>query len=193
MKNKFLFVKLFAALGIMIVSLQAQATISLSPSDCGTTYDCWTSTQNSTLTTAEVESLIGYTGSLAELYKMDVGGPESGPYASSYDTTFSNSATDPQDALIQYLTGQDAITCPDCYLLIKGGNADPSQYVFDIGTWNGMEDISLAGFWPTQGAISHVTIYGSPVTNKVPEPSALASLAMALLVLGAITRRRKQA
>jgi len=143
MKHKLIFVKLLFTLGIMIFSLQAQATISLTPSDCGTTFSCWTTDQTSTLTTSEVESLIGYSGTLDELYKMDVGaGSDTGPYAGSYQTTFSNTATDPSDALIQYISGA-SITCPDCFLLIKDGNHSPAQYIFDIGIWNGTEDISM--------------------------------------------------
>lgn len=184
-------VKLLLATGVILFSLQAKAFV-LTPSDCNLGVDCWTTTQTSTLTTSEVETLIGYSGTLDSLYKMDFGGTSSGPYASSYDTTFSNSTTDPSDALIQYITGQDSITCPDCFILIKDGNQDPAQYVFNIDYWNGTDGISLQNFWPNQGAISHVTIYGSSATNKVPEPSALAIMALGLFVLGAITHRRRK-
>jgi hypothetical protein len=110
-------------------------------------------------------------------------GSDTGPLASSYQTTFSNTVTDPSDALIQYVGGS-AIGCGTCYLLVKDGNHSPAQYLFRLTGWNGTDQIVLQGFWPAEGAISNVAIY-------VPEPTTLGLMAVGLVV--AATRRRRSA
>jgi hypothetical protein len=133
-------------------------------------------------------------GSLQLLYKQDVGGPESGSFAGSYSTAFFNSPTDPADATITF-TGGAAITCGVCYLIIKDGNQQPSYYFFDLTAagWNGTDSIILTGFWPNQGAISHVAIWGSSSDRSVPEPGTLGLLGLGLAGIAAgIRRRRKQ-
>lgn len=133
-------------------------------------------------------------GSLSLLYKSDVSGTsgigsDSGSFAASYMTTFSNTATDPANALIDYISGA-SITCPDCYLAIKDGNQTPSYYFYNLASWNGTEDIILRDFWPQQGAISHVSIWGKPSTS-IPEPGIVLLLGIGLLGL-LVTARRQQ-
>jgi len=110
-------------------------------------------------------------------------GNDTGPFASSYQTVFSNTLADPSDALIQYLGGS-VMGCSACYLLVKDGNNSPAQYLFSLAGWDGIETISLSGFWPKQGAISNVAIY-----NAVPEPATLGLLA-AGMTMAALRRRR---
>ncbi|MDC8444631.1 MAG: PEP-CTERM sorting domain-containing protein [Nitrosomonas sp.] len=133
-------------------------------------------------------------GSLSLLYKSDVSGTsgigsDSGTFAASYMTTFSNTATDPSNALIDYISGA-SITCPDCYLAIKDGNHAPTYYFYNLASWNGTEDIILRDFWPQQGAISHVSIWGKPSTS-IPEPGIVLLLGIGLLGL-LVTARRQQ-
>jgi hypothetical protein len=123
-------------------------------------------------------------------YKQDVGGGEEGPFASSYSTEFFNTPTDPQEAVITYGSGP-VITGEHIFLLVKDGNQDPSYYFFDITTWNGTETLNLSGFWPDQGAISHVAIYTCPPGggNGVPDGgSTVALLGVALGGLEAVRR-----
>ena len=69
-------------------------------------------------------------------------------------------------------------------MLVKDGDNCPVWYLFDISGWDGVSDINLTGFWPGQGAISHVAIY------SVPEPGTLALLAIGLAGAG-LSRRKK--
>ena len=186
MKNLY---KVLLVIALGSFSLQVKAVpidIALTSADC-VSGSCWTTNDSSNLTIAEVTSLIGYSGTLVELYKQNVGDAfDSGSSASSYMTTFSNSTNDPSDALIEYVSGAP-ISCPDCFLLIKDGNQQPAQYVFDIGTWDGLGDLDMTGFWPNQGAISHVTIFGA--IASVPEPGMIGLLAIG--IIGVVVARRR--
>jgi len=125
---------------------------------------------------------------LSLLYKAEVPTGESGPFATSYQTTFTNTSSDPENALIQYVGGA-AIGCMECYLVVKDGNHYPAQYFFDLSLfgWNGTQTLDLTKFWPQGGAISNVAIWGSP--RQVPEPSTLLLLGSGVTL--AFLRRRR--
>lgn len=132
-------------------------------------------------------------GSATLLYKQNVGGSETGSLAASYKTTFANSTTSPEDALIKYVSG--AIV-GSAYLLVKGGSGSPAWYLFDLSTkWNGVEDLVLNDFWVGPGSISHLALYGSqvqftPATASVPEAgTTLALLGLGLSALGIVRRK----
>jgi hypothetical protein len=168
---------------LMLAGGRAEA-LTLSPSNTTCTTDV-----NKALKTYEVYDLISSCFSVglpeddfSRLYKANVGGGEEGAYAANYNAAFFNSTLDPSDANITYVGGVP-ISCAECYLLVKGGNHQPAQYVFQLTNWNGMEPIYLRGFWPGRGAISHIAIYG------VPEPATALLLAMGLGVL-AVRKRR---
>ena len=125
-----------------------------------------------------------------ELYKSDIEGGvsvESGPFDEYYNTIFSNTPSSPSDALIdwigRYYMGDAR------YLLIKDGDHSPIWYLFDIKAWDGKMDILISGFWPDNGSISHVSIYGG--TLKLPEPGSLALLGIGLFGIG-LARLRKR-
>jgi hypothetical protein len=140
----------------------------------------------------DVATITG-SGPLSELYKQDVGGPESGDFASSYTTSFSNTETDPQDALIVH-DGGPSVTGPPLFLLVKDGDQDPRWYIFDLLKdeldWNGTDDLELTGFWPNQGSISHVSIYGSEGQVPIPEPNTVVLVSLGLFGLAALGRKR---
>lgn len=198
---------ILAGLTLLLVGIQAHAVLSLTPASSGMIAGdtITTPTGPSNCEAGCIYDAFNLTedGSLVLLYKSDAPdtgstgiGSDNGTFASSYQTTFSNTATDPADALIDYISGS-AITCPDCYLAVKDGNHDPSYYFYNLGAspaWNGTDDIVLTGFWPNGGAISHVSIWGKergtvPPTD-IPEPTTLALLGLGMLALGAIRRRK---
>jgi hypothetical protein len=168
--------KLAVFFGVLALAAQAQA-LAISPGDAD---DFGNQTGQ-----AEIDAYLAanYPG-LDELYKQNVGGGESGSLAGSYETTFSNSPTDPSDALIEYVGGAIA---EDAFLLVKDGNQTPAWYLFDLSGWNGTDDLVLTGFWPDQGAISHVSLYGG--TTTVPEPGTLILLGSGLFGLALYGRK----
>lgn len=179
-RNMLKFVVLF---GVLALAAQAQAALILTP---GTDSPL---TGNQTSQSQINAAIAGTIGSSVLLYKQDVGGPESGSLASSYRTTFSNTPLDPADALIEYVGGD--IVGPVAFLLVKDGNQTPAWYLFNLTNlgWDGMDDLSLSGFWPNRGAISHVALYGK--TTSVPEAGALLLFGTGLVGLVGYRRARR--
>jgi hypothetical protein len=109
--------------------------------------------------------------------------------AGSYQTTFANLPLDPAEATITYVGGP--IVGPTAFLLVKDGSQIPAWYLYNLTaaplSWNGTETIYLTGFWPNDGAISHVTLYGG---GSVPDGGiTIAMLGMGFCVLEFVRRR----
>jgi len=65
---------------------------------------------------------------------------------------------------------------------VKDGNQVPIWYVYNLSdSWDGVMDLNLTGFWPNQGAISHVSIFGT--FDNVPGPAPLILMSIGLLVI----------
>ena len=176
--------KQILAIGLSsIFALSASATtIIITPE----TISHWSGNENSTpaINTA-IASMIG---SAEELYKQEVGGAESGGLAGSYEVNFSPS-TDPSGATITY-TGGDVVG-PTAFLLVKDGKNEPAWYLFDLTELGfvGTQTLELKNFWPGEGAISHLTLYGGRGSQVADVGSSMALLGMALMGLGAVRRK----
>jgi hypothetical protein len=125
------------------------------------------------------------------LYKADLGLADEGLFATSYTTTYLDIPSDPSGATLSHVANTPAITCGGCYLAIKDGKHSPGYYFYDLSAWDGLETITLSNFWPGQGAISHISIWGTPGAS-VPEPATLGLFGLGLLVTG-LARRKKSA
>ena len=193
MKNS---IKILFGLALAAITSQAQALLITPTTIDGalcTSTTCWSGDVPNNPNAAEVSTITGV-ADLVSLYKAEVpsalGDPivEEGPFASSYDTTFGTDPIDPNNALIEYVSGA-AISCPECFLLVKDGNNSPTWYIFDIGSWDGLADIDIRDFWTDRGAISHVTIFGN--SSNVAEPGMAALLSIGLLGMVVARRRMK--
>ena len=119
----------FILLSLGAVLIGGATTADALPITPGGT-SCTTST-NSNLSGTQVLAIVDAcfdadATALQLLYKAQVGGSDSGAFASSYNTTFTNTATDPQNAFVRYISGA-SISCTECYLVIKDGNHLPAQ------------------------------------------------------------------
>jgi hypothetical protein len=170
-----------AALAAMLLTAVAQAIpVNITPATSAV------ATGNDT-SEAVINALILSTYSTTQLYKQDVGGGETGTLAGSYNVTFANTPTDPADMTLTYTGGP--ILAPTAYLLLKDGSQVPAWYLFNLTAlgWTGTEQVTATGFWPNQGAISHVSLYGAV---GVPEGgSTLALLGLALAAVGLLRRK----
>ena len=140
---------------------------------------------------AEIQANLGINLSGSELYKENAGdGFDSGSFSGSYSTAFTPNAGDASGFTITY-TGGAMISANPVYLLVKDGNNNPAWYLFDITGWNGTDVIQGSGFWPANGAISHVSIYGTPGTPpSVPDGGlTLALLGASVAGLGMLRRK----
>jgi hypothetical protein len=154
----------------------------------------WTGSQTANMDAGDIETLFGLDpGTLDELYKQNVGeSSDTGTFAESYYTTFFNTPLDPQDADIKWLEGSPYITGDPLYLYVKDGAQSTAWYIFDlnnISDWNGMDTLELRGFWPDEGAISHVAIYGGEGA-PVPEPATMLLLGAGLIGLAGMGRKK---
>lgn len=166
----------------------AQAVLIITPTSGVLNTSRWEIASNANLNAAGVASAVGTPAvALTEVYKMDVSpAAESGSFASSYTTTFSNSSNDPQDSNITHVANTPVLSATPLYLLIKDGNQLPGQYIFDLNAfaWNGLEEIFMDGFWPQQGAISHIAIYAGRSTSVPDGGATVALMGLALGGLG---------
>lgn len=185
--------KILLGLTLAFAGSQAQALLitGLSLADCDTDVNCYYGPQGAPAaqpSTSELEEAIsdqgGGTVSLFDVYKENVGdGFDTGEFSGSYETTFSNTLLDPEDALIQWV-GPDTLKCAECFLLVKDGaqkvgSLNPNWYLFDISGWNGSDDIILQDFWVGNGGISNIMIFDNG--TNIPEPGILALLTIGLL------------
>lgn len=166
---------LAATMLVLSVAVSAQA-LTITPSSGVLLTSRWEGAQTGQ---AAIDAAIApILGSATELYKADVGSADSGTLAGSYSTVYSP-ATDPSGGVITYGSGQ--FVGPTAFALVKDGNQDPAWYLFNLTLlgWDGTDTLTFSSFWPAQGAISHITLYGTPDDPQIPVPDG-GSLSMLL-------------
>jgi hypothetical protein len=176
----------FIGVGLLAATMLVPASIAEALEITPDTVPQWTGDETSTLAAlAEAATECGCVLG-TEQYKAEVGDGEEGPLAGSYETSFLSTPSDPSGANIVYVGGP--FLTGQMYLFVKDGNESPAWYLFDLTAlaWDGQETLELSGFWPAQGAISHVSLFGA---TSVPEPATLSLLGMGLLGLAALRRR----
>jgi len=181
-------------LGFMLISIVLVLASSQSQALVLTPSDATSSTAiNSNLTTlAEINAAFStsYTD-LALLWKGETDSAPTGQDGSLADSYLWDVDSPANSGTIEYVEGQDTASCPTCVLIVKDGRSDPAQYLFDLGSWDGMEDIVLSGFWSEkEDAISNVALWGD--STSVAEPSALMLMSLGLLGLVFSAKRRRQ-
>jgi hypothetical protein len=128
-----------------------------------------------------------------ELYKLDIGGSESGSYNNYYSVENVIPTSDPAGLNIVFEGG----TLPSIpsYLFVKDGNANPNWYFYNLSNfqWNGTDLLKLQDFWIGdgqlgRGAISHVSLYGT--SAPVPEPATMLLLGSGLVGLAGFGRKK---
>lgn len=111
-----------------------------------------------------------------ELYRIGNDQAESGSLASSYTGSVTPLAAGASQFSAFTITYGSGPAIDPTYMLIKDGNNTPIWYLFDISAWDGTSTLSGSGFWPENGSISHVSVFG--VQAAIPEPATIAVWAM---------------
>jgi len=114
-------------------------------------------------TPAILTAIAGWIGTDTAAYKDDQGKSESGAAKQLYSTTYNRDLS--RAEIVWDGTTDSYITGPS-YLLVKGGKQVPAWYLFDISRWDGMAPLSLSGFWPLKGSISHISIFNAQACDS---------------------------
>ncbi|HEU5125783.1 MAG TPA: hypothetical protein VFW05_17160 [Verrucomicrobiae bacterium] len=147
-----------------------------------------TGTDTSDLSDLQISSLLGI-GNLTTLYRQDLRGDDTGAFAGSYATLFSNTPSEPQDADVTFGSEPSITGFADLWLYVKDGNSDPAFYLINLNAqgWNGIDPLQLRTFWPNDGSITQVRILGN--SSAVPDGGVtFALLAAGLSGLGVVRR-----
>jgi len=181
--QKIMFRYLFILVFLGAFSLNAKAT-TVTPADCNLGVNCETAGHqfNDDVVFPQLEGLLLYKASPDD-------GEANSVLKDSYSTVFNS---DNSAATITFDGGLPVACTDPCYLVVKDGNHQPYRYLFNLAlnpfNWDGETVLELSGFWPDQGAISHVAIYG---VSPIPVPAAFWLFGTALIGFVGFSRRTK--
>jgi hypothetical protein len=150
---------------------------------------------NETSEAAILAVMAPYLGSATQLYKATrADGSETGVYAGSYATDFTNPAPlVPSSALITYSSGSPIRSDPVYAFIRDGSYTNYNWYLFDVSGWNGVDPIAFTGFFPLPNGgsqnISHIGIFGTG-RPSVPDSGATVTLLAAAVIGLAVLARR---
>jgi hypothetical protein len=194
-------------LGIMVAAFAVSALlpavaradiINLSPSNA----DCIGTKGNAAEEEAFAETCAGGGVDLELGYKQNTPGTEEGDFAGDY--TFTVNGDNSGGTLVW--NGPDSFSCGVCILVVVDGAGRPI-YGFDLTGWDGGtgpgQVITLSGFYPDEGAISHVAVYngdtgtgpgtgGGTPSDVVPEPASMMLLGTGLALAAQKLRNRRK-
>ncbi|MFH2058688.1 MAG: PEP-CTERM sorting domain-containing protein [Pseudomonadota bacterium] len=186
--------KSFLLLNILLLALvtfvtQASALLIIDPDTTSIFDQGPKGSINPNNSTNQIISYIETTYSINEIFKAESEG-ESGVLNGSYDTNIDWSIG--IGGTIAWNNGTSTAT--DVYLLVKDGNNEPFWYLFNLSDtsglgWDGMDTIQLQNFWPGNGGISHVSLFGGG--TPVPEPATMLLFGLGLLGVAGVSRRKK--
>lgn len=163
------------------------SALSITPTTGALSVTRWQGNEHTPPTIAT--AIAPYIGGATQQYKNNVGGAEEGALQASYNGTFGPSNADAGYGTISYVSG--SIVSPTAFFLVKDGNHQPAWYLYNLTAlgWTGVESLELSGFWPNQGSISHVAIYGGIGTSVPDSGTTVGLLGLGLLGFALIGRR----
>jgi hypothetical protein len=173
--TQILYKGLFPALSVLLASFPAQALV-LSQANLAAT----TRHDSNLVTPGEINSVFGSScqhGLLLWNSQADKGGDAEleDAYLWYFEPSVNGGTSD-------HIAGGAAADCPHCILFVELGDGVPVRFLYDLGSWDGMERMTLSGFRSeTEDDMTHVAIWAG--LKHTTEPGVLTLMSLGILGL----------